>query len=50
VIGDDYIQEAAGQVIDTSVFTHGSSQQRRTWLRAGYKSGSPASCDTFATP
>jgi predicted metalloprotease len=47
-IGDDYIQEASGNIVDTSLFTHGSSQQRRFWLRTGYKSGKPGSCDTFA--
>jgi predicted metalloprotease len=50
VIGDDYIAEASGRVIDSSLFTHGSSQQRRVWLRTGYKSGKPSSCDTFGTP
>jgi predicted metalloprotease len=49
-IGDDYIQIAYGNVVDTSLFTHGSSQQRRFWLRTGYKSGKPGSCDTFASP
>jgi predicted metalloprotease len=47
VIGDDYVQQAAGHIVDSSLFTHGSSQQRRTWLRTGYKSGKPGSCDTF---
>jgi uncharacterized protein len=49
VIGDDYIQEAAGHVVDSSLFTHGSSQQRRSWLQTGYKSGKPGACDTFLT-
>lgn len=48
VLGDDYLQEAAGNIIDTTLFTHGSSEQRRSWLQTGYKSGSPGSCDTFA--
>jgi predicted metalloprotease len=47
VIGDDYLQKAAGNVVDTSLFTHGSSEQRQSWLRTGYKSGRPGSCDTF---
>jgi uncharacterized protein len=46
-IGDDYLQEAAGYLVDTSLFTHGSSEQRKTWLRNGYKSGVPKACDTF---
>jgi predicted metalloprotease len=48
-IGDDYIQKAYGNIVDTSLFTHGSSEQRRLWLRTGYKSGKPGSCDTFAS-
>jgi predicted metalloprotease len=48
-IGDDYIQRANGNIVDTSLFTHGSSQQRQFWLRTGYKSGKPGSCDTFAS-
>ena len=47
VIGDDYLQQAAGNVVDTSLFTHGSSEQRQSWLKTGYKSGRPGSCDTF---
>jgi predicted metalloprotease len=48
VLGDDYLQEAAGNIVDTTLFTHGSSEQRKSWLRTGYQSGSPGSCDTFA--
>jgi uncharacterized protein len=48
VIGDDYLAQAAGQVVDSSMWTHGSSQQRQAWLRTGFRSGRPNSCDTFA--
>lgn len=48
VIGDDYIQQAAGDVVDSSMWRHGSSQQRQHWLMTGYESGRPSSCDTFA--
>jgi predicted metalloprotease len=48
VIGDDYLAEAAGQVVDSSLWTHGSSKQRQYWLRKGFRSGRPDSCDTFA--
>jgi predicted metalloprotease len=47
VIGDDYIAEAAGQVVDTSLWTHGSSQQRKYWLKTGFDSGRPDACNTF---
>ena len=47
-IGDDYIQRAAGDVVDRSLWTHGSSQQRQYWVKTGYDSGLPSSCDTFA--
>jgi uncharacterized protein len=48
VIGDDYLQRAAGDVVDSALWTHGSSQQRQHWLRTGYQSGRPSACDTFA--
>jgi uncharacterized protein len=48
VIGDDYVARAVGNIVDTSVFTHGSSAQREHWLTTGYRSGRPAACNTFA--
>jgi predicted metalloprotease len=49
-IGDDYIQtNIAGQQVDSSQFSHGTSAQRQKWLLTGYQSGSPASCNTFDT-
>ena len=49
-IGDDYIQaKIAGQRVDPSQFSHGSSAQRQKWLLAGYRSGDPQSCNTFDT-
>jgi uncharacterized protein len=48
VIGDDYLQRASGDVVDSAQWTHGSSQQRQHWLRTGYQSGRPSACDTFA--
>lgn len=49
VIGDDYLQHNSGQAIDSSLWTHGSSEQRQRWLAAGFRSGRPGDCDTFAS-
>ncbi|HMO75517.1 MAG TPA: neutral zinc metallopeptidase [Sphingopyxis sp.] len=46
-IGDDTLMRQAGQRPVESMFTHGTSQQRMTWLRRGMQSGDPAQCDTF---
>jgi uncharacterized protein len=49
-IGDDFIQrELGGGEVDTTQFTHGSSEQRQKWYSTGYQTGDPAQCDTFAT-
>lgn len=47
-VGDDRLQERAGQVVNPETFTHGTSEQRRTWFEKGYSSADPASCDTFS--
>jgi len=47
-IGDDTLQKAAGRRPVPESFTHGSSEQRMTWLRKGLATGDPAQCDTFA--
>lgn len=44
-IGDDTLTH--GQVSSRN-FTHGTSEQRMKWFKTGYKSGDPASCDTFS--
>jgi predicted metalloprotease len=47
-IGDDRLQQQSqGRVVPES-FTHGSSEQRVSWLRRGMQSGSLETCDTFA--
>ncbi len=47
-IGDDTLQKAAqGRVVPES-FTHGTSQQRMTWLKHGLETADAAACDTFA--
>jgi uncharacterized protein len=46
-VGDDTLQrKTQGRVVPDS-FTHGSAEQRVTWLRRGYAMGDPAACDTF---
>jgi uncharacterized protein len=47
-IGDDRLQQQAqGRVVPDS-FTHGSSEQRVRWFKAGLQSGSLKTCDTFS--
>jgi predicted metalloprotease len=47
-IGDDRIQEQTTGRIAPETWTHGSSEQRASWLRRGFESGSPDQCDTFS--
>jgi predicted metalloprotease len=48
-IGDDRLQrQSQGRIVPES-FTHGSSEQRVSWLKRGLESGRLESCDTFAT-
>ena len=46
-IGDDRLQKMSGRGIRPEGFTHGSSQQRVSWLKRGLESGDPRACDTF---
>lgn len=47
-IGDDRLQQQSqGRVVPDS-FTHGTSQQRYTWLKRGFDSGDPSQCNTFS--
>ncbi|MDP1819474.1 MAG: neutral zinc metallopeptidase [Acidimicrobiales bacterium] len=46
-VGDDRIQEQAGADVEPESWTHGSSDARRRWFRAGFDSGDLARCDTF---
>jgi len=47
-VGDDRLQrQAQGYVVPDS-FTHGTSEQRMQWFRAGFDSGDLAACDTFS--
>ena len=47
-IGDDTLQRQSGGRVAPDSFTHGTSQQRMTWLKRGLDSGDPAACDTFS--
>jgi uncharacterized protein len=47
-IGDDRIQESVSGRSDPETFTHGTAEQRSTWLRTGIQVGNPDACDTFA--
>jgi len=47
-IGDDRLQkQSQGRVVPDS-FSHGTSEQRVRWFKAGFESGDPNRCDTFA--
>lgn len=46
-IGDDALQQQAqGRVVPDS-FTHGTSEQRVKWFKAGFNAGSVSACNTF---
>ena len=46
-IGDDTLQRQAGRAVQPESWTHGSSEMRVHWLRAGLDSGDMSKCDTF---
>lgn len=47
-IGDDRLQQQSRGYAVPDSFTHGSSQQRQSWLKRGMDSGQINSCNTFA--
>lgn len=47
-VGDDRLQRRATGSINPDSFTHGTSEQRRSWFEKGYESGDPNACDTFS--
>lgn len=47
-IGDDVLMKAAGRRPVEAAFTHGSAEQRMTWLRRGMETGDDNACDTFS--
>ena len=48
-IGDDTLQRRGQGYVVPDSFTHGSAEQRQRWFTAGFRSGSMASCNTFAS-
>jgi predicted metalloprotease len=48
VVGSDFQQRIAGRVVDSGLWTHGSSAQRQRWFKTGFSTGDPSACDTFS--
>jgi predicted metalloprotease len=46
-VGDDTIQKRMQGYVVPDSFTHGTAQQRASWFRRGFDSGSVPACDTF---
>lgn len=46
-VGDDHLQKMSTGHISPESFTHGSSQQRTHWFKAGLDNGTIAACNTF---
>ena len=49
-IGDDRLQKRSQGYVVPDSFTHGTSEQRRTWFKRGFDTGRLDSCDTFNNP
>jgi uncharacterized protein len=48
-IGDDRLQKMSRGHVQPESWTHGSSEQRVTWLRRGLEAGDLNACDTFSS-
>jgi len=46
-VGDDRIQKSAQGYIVPDSFTHGTSEQRRSWFLRGFKAGDMNGGNTF---
>jgi len=47
-IGDDRLQHLSQGYVQPESWTHGSSDQRQSWLRRGLERGEPEACNTFS--
>ncbi|MEE4237317.1 MAG: neutral zinc metallopeptidase [Anderseniella sp.] len=47
-IGDDRLQRRSQGYVVPESFTHGTSEQRMSWLKRGIDTGSISACDTFS--
>ncbi|MCC2658153.1 MAG: neutral zinc metallopeptidase [Panacagrimonas sp.] len=47
-IGDDRLQKQSQGHVVPDAFSHGTSEQRVRWFKAGFESGDPNRCDTFS--
>jgi uncharacterized protein len=47
-IGDDTLQRKARGTVVPESFTHGTSEQRVSWLKKGLQTGDLKACDTFS--
>ena len=47
-VGDDRLQRMSTGHVSPESFTHGTSEQRMSWFRKGFDSGSINACNTFA--
>jgi predicted metalloprotease len=46
-VGDDTIQKRTQGYVVPDSFTHGTSEQRKSWFKRGLDTGSVPACDTF---
>jgi uncharacterized protein len=47
-VGDDRLQQQAGQRVNQDTWTHGSSAERMRWFQRGLSGGTTDDCDTFS--
>lgn len=46
-VGDDRLQKMSTGHVSPESFTHGTSEERMSWFRKGFESGTIQSCNTF---